>query len=123
VPAAVAPASMARLERVLAEMGEVRRAFAGAGLTVRQYRALRALEGGALRLGQLAERVEIRAPSCVSLVDSLAAAELVDRRPDPRDGRGSLVGLTTTGRRRLREASRRAAEALDRPPRRRPPRR
>ncbi len=101
-----------RLERVLAEMEKVREALAECGLSVRRFRALRLLESEPLRVGRLAELVGVRAPSAVTLVDKLESTRLVARVPDPADARASLVEITAKGRRTLREATDRAADAL-----------
>jgi DNA-binding MarR family transcriptional regulator len=78
-------------------------------LTLRQFMALRALAGGSLRLGQLADAVEVRGPSAVALVDGLIAAGLVERK----DARASLIELTRAGRRRMRGAQAHLAEMLE----------
>ncbi|HEY2637345.1 MAG TPA: MarR family transcriptional regulator, partial [Solirubrobacteraceae bacterium] len=66
------------------------------------------------RLGQLAEAVEVRAPSAVALVDGLMAAGHVARRPDPADARASLIELTPGGRRAMRTAQAHLVRMLDR---------
>jgi DNA-binding MarR family transcriptional regulator len=83
------------------------------GLTIRQYHALRALAPAPLRVGELARLLEIRTPSTVTLVDGLVARGLARREPDAGDGRVSLVGLTSSGRRVLGQAERRLVEAFD----------
>jgi DNA-binding MarR family transcriptional regulator len=82
-------------------------------LTLRQFMALRALAGGSLRLGQLADAVEVRGPSAVALVDGLITAGLVERKADPADARASLIELTRAGRRRMRGAQAHLAEMLE----------
>lgn len=50
-----------------------------------------------LRLKDLNRNVLITQPSVSRLVDRLAARELVVKRPDPEDGRGTIVGITEAG--------------------------
>jgi DNA-binding MarR family transcriptional regulator len=83
------------------------------GLKIRQFNALRVLDASPVRVGELAEAVEIRTPSAVALVDSLVERRFARRRQDARDGRVSLVELTPAGRRALHRAERRLVEAFD----------
>ncbi|WP_424187310.1 MarR family winged helix-turn-helix transcriptional regulator [Actinokineospora sp. G85] len=90
------------------ELLESLRAVLRAGRAVQQARAddlhtaPAALLGvldreGAQRMGRLAERLDVD-PSVVSRqVAGLIQAGLVSRRPDPDDGRASLLELTPTG--------------------------
>ena len=84
-------------------------------VTPSQARALGALaRHGAVRLGALAEHLRIAPRSATEVVDTLAAAGLVERRPDPADRRATLVALTDRGTEvtaAIRSA--RAAEADD----------
>jgi DNA-binding MarR family transcriptional regulator len=87
------------------------------GLTFGQARALRLLAraGEAVRIGELAGRLEVVPRSATSMVDALEAAGLVERTPDPADRRSILVGLTAAGDEllaRLGRARRASAEAL-----------
>jgi len=70
-----------------------------AGLTPRQYQALLALKGngGALTIGDLAERLHVHHHSAVGLVDRLETLGLVARRVDPLDGRRVQVTPTRIG--------------------------
>ena len=52
---------------------------------------------GPQRLTRLAALEGVTQPSMTSLVTKLVRAGLVERRPDPSDGRGVLVALTDTG--------------------------
>jgi len=56
---------------------------------------------GPLRLGELAEREGSSAPGMSRIVAELEARGLVERRPDPEDGRSSLVATTAEGERML----------------------
>jgi DNA-binding MarR family transcriptional regulator len=55
------------------------------------------LRGGPMRLTDLLATEQIKQPALTSLVSKLEAAGLVSRRPDPSDGRASLLSLTTAG--------------------------
>ncbi|MDI9895623.1 MULTISPECIES: MarR family winged helix-turn-helix transcriptional regulator [Nocardiaceae] len=70
------------------------------GLNPSQSRALHVLarEQESMRLRDLAEHLRIVARSATDIVDSLEAAQLVTRQPDPSDRRAVLVTLTDTGR-------------------------
>ncbi|MCZ4079074.1 MarR family transcriptional regulator [Rhodococcus sp. H36-A4] len=73
------------------------------GLNPSQSRALHVLarEGQPMRLRALADRLRIVARSATDIVDSLEAAALVIREPDPQDRRAVLVSLTDSGRTQL----------------------
>lgn len=49
------------------------------------------------RLSDLAAWAGMTRPSMAELVDELEAQRLVERRPDPTDGRAKLIVLTPTG--------------------------
>ncbi len=59
---------------------------------------------GRLTLKELGTRRNLTASGITRSVDRLAAAGLVERRPNPADGRSAFVTLTRRGLRRLREA-------------------
>ncbi|WP_111766450.1 MarR family winged helix-turn-helix transcriptional regulator [Nakamurella deserti] len=61
--------------------------------------------GGKLRLKDLLDRVILSQPGLSRRVERLEAAGLVERRPDPNDGRGVVVVLTRAGRYALRSAA------------------
>ncbi len=63
------------------------------------------LGGGKLRLKELLNRVLLSQPGLSRRVERLETAGLVERRPDPSDGRGVIVALTRTGRYALRSAA------------------
>lgn len=66
-----------------------------ADLPPHQARALRLLHrDGAMRPGELAQRLRIAPRSATEVVDRLAARGLVRRRPDPGDRRALIVELT-----------------------------
>jgi DNA-binding MarR family transcriptional regulator len=87
------------------------------GVTQARVRALRALdlEHRPVRMGVLAERLDMVPRSATSLIDALAAAGLVRREPDPDDRRAVAVTLTPDGRRTLaavRRVRRQVADEL-----------
>jgi DNA-binding MarR family transcriptional regulator len=67
---------------------------------------------GPLRIGDLAARERVAAPTMTRLVGVLAEAGLVHRETDPVDGRGSLVGLSREGRALLEEIRRERTSLL-----------
>ena len=54
--------------------------------------------GDGMRQRELAEIIGIEGPSLVRLLDQLCAAGLVERRPDPADGRAKTLHITPAGR-------------------------
>jgi DNA-binding MarR family transcriptional regulator len=87
------------------------------GLTFAQARVLRVLgrADGALRVGDLAARLEIVPRSATAMVDLLEGAGLAARQPDPVDRRSVLVAPTDAGHAllaRMSEARREGAVAL-----------
>ncbi|RIJ69401.1 MarR family transcriptional regulator [Nakamurella silvestris] len=81
----------------------LRRAYIGAlaplGLTPAQERALLTITraGEPIRMGALAERMDIVPRSVTSLVDALEDAGLVSRTMDPDNRRSILLALTQKG--------------------------
>jgi DNA-binding MarR family transcriptional regulator len=57
-----------------------------------------------IRLSTLANRLVVTRSGITRLVDTLEGDGLVERKPDPCDGRASLVSLTPTGNCRLDQA-------------------
>jgi len=58
---------------------------------------------GVSSIGQLAEAERVRPQSMAQTVADLEAGGLISRRPDPADGRRSLVELTVKGTEMLQE--------------------
>ena len=78
------------------------------GLTFARYEVLMLLSFsrlGALPLGKISERLQVNAASVTNAVDRLESDGLVTRRSNPDDGRGTLAGLTASGRRRADAAT------------------
>jgi DNA-binding MarR family transcriptional regulator len=77
-------------------------------LTFARYELLMLLSfsrQGALPLGKIGERLQVRAASVTSAVDRLERDGLVARAPNPADGRGTLARLTPAGHQRAAEAT------------------
>lgn len=99
--------SIMRAHQVLiAELDAMLRPF---GITFSRYEALVLLShsrNGALPLSKIGERLQVHATSVTNVVDRLEAAGLVERSPNPADGRGTLAVITEEGRAVAREATR-----------------
>jgi DNA-binding MarR family transcriptional regulator len=67
---------------------------------------------GPISMGELAAAEQVRPPTMTRLVQGLEAERLVERSPDPTDGRQVLVSATGRGRRLLEQARRRRVDAL-----------
>jgi DNA-binding MarR family transcriptional regulator len=91
-------------------------ALADLGLRVRQYSVLVLADDAAEGISQrdLAEVLGLDPSQVVALVDELAAAELVERRPSPTDRRQRLVAATARGVRLRRRADTAATAAVQR---------
>lgn len=69
------------------------------GLTYPQYLVLLVLwEKGAIRLGEIAEDLELATHAVSPIIDRLEQASLVRRIKDPNDARAVLVELTKSGK-------------------------
>jgi DNA-binding MarR family transcriptional regulator len=91
--------SIMRAHQILiAELDAKLRAF---GITFSRYEALVLLvhsQDGALPLSKIGERLQVHATSVTNVIDRLEAAGLVERRRNPKDGRGILAVITEEGR-------------------------
>lgn len=85
-----------RLRQEAAEAG-------GGELTPSSVSALASVERhGPLTPSELAEIERVKRPTATRILRSLVEAGLVDRSPDPADGRSALVSVNAAGRERLR---------------------
>jgi DNA-binding MarR family transcriptional regulator len=84
--------------------------------SMREYDVLYALSKGPapMRLGELNGHVLLSQPALSRLVDRLAGRGLIERCPDPADGRGVLLTLTEDGRAVQRRIGRRHARSVAR---------
>jgi DNA-binding MarR family transcriptional regulator len=86
----------------------VRAEKADADLTDAQLSVLATLERrGPQSLKALAELERVQPPSMTRTVGCLAERGLLERRPDPKDGRQAIVDLTPSGRAAVLETRRR----------------
>ncbi|HVU61188.1 MAG TPA: MarR family transcriptional regulator [Mycobacteriales bacterium] len=77
-------------------------------LTFARYEALVLLHfsrAGELPLSVIGQRLMVHPTSVTNIVDRLVAQGFVERRPNPRDGRGVLARLTAPGRRTVKRAT------------------
>jgi DNA-binding MarR family transcriptional regulator len=85
----------------------------GSDITPSQSSALSRIEQfGPVRLGSLAELEGTTAATMSRVIDSLADRQLIERVPDPHDGRASLVQLSPEGGALLHGLRARYTEAL-----------
>jgi DNA-binding MarR family transcriptional regulator len=78
------------------------------GLTFARYEALVLLvfsRSGALPLSTVGQRLMVHPTSVTNIVDRLEQSGLVERVPNPRDGRGTLARVTPAGRSVVRAAT------------------
>ncbi len=95
---------MSRLRRAAVQLAKLRaRAFAHAGLAAWEFDVLAALRraGTELTATQLVTAAMIGSAAMTTRLDKLTDRGLVVRRPNPDDGRGILVGITTDGENRV----------------------
>jgi len=84
--------------------------------SMREYDVLYTLSKcrGSLRLSELNRHVLLSQPALSRMVDRLAERGLVERKPDPADGRGVCLSLTEAGRAVQRQIGRRHARGVAR---------
>jgi DNA-binding MarR family transcriptional regulator len=78
------------------------------GLTFARYEALVLLSfsrDGALPMRIIGERLMVHPTSVTNTIDRLEQQQLVVRKPNPRDGRGTLAEITQAGRDVMRRAT------------------
>ncbi|MGZ8762697.1 MAG: MarR family winged helix-turn-helix transcriptional regulator [Acidimicrobiia bacterium] len=95
-------ATFLRLARLMhLSLRAIEASFAPHGITLGEFHVLAALRrggGNAMTPTALARVAMVSPAGMTNRLDRLGAADLVARRPDPSDRRGSLVELTPTGR-------------------------
>lgn len=82
-------------------------------ITEQQWRALKALAGGAMRAGQLSRASLISMPSLTRIIRTLEKQGLIERRPEERDQRAALLSLTAKGRDMVLSVSQAAEKRYD----------
>jgi DNA-binding MarR family transcriptional regulator len=92
----------ARLRVVIARLARQLRQHSPGGLTPSQWSALAMVDSsGPLRIGDLAEREGVSAPTATRVVASLEELGFLSRASDPADRRTSYIALTEDGRNKL----------------------
>jgi DNA-binding MarR family transcriptional regulator len=97
--AMAAVTSIMRAQQLL--LGELDGLLRPHGLTFARYEALILLtfsRRGALPLRVIGERLMVHPTSVTNTIDRLEEQAMVVRRPNPRDGRGTLAEITPRGR-------------------------
>ncbi len=91
--------SIMRVQQLL--LGEFDAVVGAHGLTFARYEALVLLAfsgSGELPMSTVGQRLMVHPTSATNIVQRLEAQGLVARRPNPRDGRGTLASITDNGR-------------------------
>jgi DNA-binding MarR family transcriptional regulator len=98
-PADSEPQEIARLRVAIGRLHRRMVQRTSGNLTFSQTSALVAVEKvGPIRLGELAARERVAAPSMTRTVSGLVEAGLLHRAGDPQDGRSFLLSITDLGR-------------------------
>ncbi|MFJ8435818.1 MarR family winged helix-turn-helix transcriptional regulator [Kitasatospora sp. NPDC094019] len=115
-PGPLDAAAVARLRLVIARLHRrLAQSSAGQEFTFAQQSAIARIEQhGPLRLGELAALEGVSAPSMTRTVGPLVTAGVVERLPDPTDGRSFLVALAPAGAELLAGIRRQRSELLAR---------
>jgi DNA-binding MarR family transcriptional regulator len=89
----------ARLRLAITRTARRLRQEAGTDLSPSQLAALATIERhGPLAPSELAERERIRRPTATRVLSRLVQTKLVERIPDPADGRSAIVSVSSEGR-------------------------
>lgn len=107
VPSMAAITSIMRAQQIL--LAEVDGVVKPYGLTFARYEALVLLtfsKAGELPMSKIGERLMVHPTSVTNTVDRLQSAGLVEKHPNPNDGRGTLAAITAKGREVCDAASR-----------------
>lgn len=102
------PSAVEAAQQVRTIIGRLRRRILSAAetedITLGQSSVLAHLTGSpGITVSELAAAEGVRHQSMTATIAALAALGLVERRPDPSDGRRQLVSLTGEGHRRVEE--------------------
>jgi DNA-binding MarR family transcriptional regulator len=83
------------------------------GLSMARLRVLYQLVGGeSVRMGELSQCVDVAPRTMTSTIDAMERDGLVQRRPDPTDGRATVVSITDEGVRSYDDGMRLQARAV-----------
>lgn len=107
VPSMAAITSIMRAHQIL--LSQVDAVVRPYGLTFARYEALVLLtfsKSGELPMSKIGERLMVHPTSVTNTVDRLVKSGLVDKRPNPNDGRGTLASITDRGREVVESATR-----------------
>ena len=95
-----------RVQQIL--LGQLDALLRPHGLTFARYEALVLLSfsrDGALPMRLIGERLMVHPTSVTNTIDRLEQQDLVVRKPNPRDGRGTLAEITPAGRQIMQRAT------------------
>jgi DNA-binding MarR family transcriptional regulator len=104
--AMAAVTTIMRVQQIL--LGELDGLLRPHGLTFARYEALVLLtfsRDGALPMSLIGQRLMVHPTSVTNTIDRLEKQDLVVRRPNPRDGRGTLAEITPAGRELVQRAT------------------
>ena len=104
--AMAAVTTIMRVQQIL--LGELDGLLRPHGLTFARYEALVLLtfsRDGALPMSLIVQRLMVHPTSVTNTIDRLEKQGLVVRRPNPRDGRGTLAEITPAGREVVQQAT------------------
>lgn len=83
------------------------------GLSLARLRVLYQLDANAgIRIGELSTCVDVAPRTMTSTIEAMERDGLVTRRPDPNDGRATIVTITDAGRRSFAEGRRVQASVI-----------
>lgn len=103
----------ARLRVAITRLFRTLRASSPGGLTQSQWSALVTVETHQpVRVGDVADREGVSAPTATRVVASLESLGLIGRETDPQDRRSAYVSLTDAGRQKLEWARNMRTAAL-----------
>lgn len=105
--------SMMRVQQLF--LGRIESVLRPHGLTFARFEVLRLLaftRRGALPVGKIGERLQVHPASVTNAVQRLADAGLVERLPNPADGRSVLAAITPSGRALVERCTRLLNDAI-----------
>jgi len=106
MPQRISPSAVQAASQVRVVFGRVKRRLKDLAdqddLTPSQSSVLSRLDkDGPASASELAAAERVRPQSMAAILAALRETDLIERHPDPQDGRRQVVSLTTTGRHRL----------------------